>query len=58
MEDNFFERVYEIVRQIPEGKVTSYELVVCDQIVSYLQDSHKDQGLDADSHRITSVVKN
>ena len=22
--DNFFERVYEIVRQIPEGKVTSY----------------------------------
>ena len=24
MEDNFFERVYEIARQIPEGKVTSY----------------------------------
>jgi len=24
MEDNFFERVYAIVRQIPEGKVTSY----------------------------------
>lgn len=24
MEDNFFERVYEIVRQIPEGRVTSY----------------------------------
>ena len=24
MEDNFFERVYNIVRQIPEGKVTSY----------------------------------
>ena len=24
MEDNFFERVYEIVKQIPEGKVTSY----------------------------------
>lgn len=23
-EDNFFERVYGIVRQIPEGKVTSY----------------------------------
>jgi methylated-DNA-protein-cysteine methyltransferase related protein len=23
-EDNFFERVYEIARQIPEGKVTSY----------------------------------
>lgn len=23
-EDNFFERVYAIVRQIPEGKVTSY----------------------------------
>jgi methylated-DNA-protein-cysteine methyltransferase related protein len=23
-EENFFERVYEIVRQIPEGKVTSY----------------------------------
>ena len=23
-EDNFFERVYEIVRQIPDGKVTSY----------------------------------
>jgi methylated-DNA-protein-cysteine methyltransferase-like protein len=23
-DDNFFERVYEIVRQIPEGKVTSY----------------------------------
>ena len=22
--DNFFERVYEIARQIPEGKVTSY----------------------------------
>ena len=22
--DNFFERVYEIVRQIPDGKVTSY----------------------------------
>jgi methylated-DNA-protein-cysteine methyltransferase-like protein len=22
--DNFFERVYDIVRQIPEGKVTSY----------------------------------
>ena len=22
--DNFFERVYEIVRQLPEGKVTSY----------------------------------
>lgn len=22
--DNFFERVYKIVRQIPEGKVTSY----------------------------------
>ena len=22
--DNFFERVYELVRQIPEGKVTSY----------------------------------
>ncbi|MGH2667206.1 MGMT family protein [Flavobacterium sp.] len=22
--DNFFERVYEITRQIPEGKVTSY----------------------------------
>ncbi len=22
--DNFFERVYEIVRQIPEGKVTTY----------------------------------
>ncbi|MFN4026339.1 MULTISPECIES: MGMT family protein [Flavobacterium] len=24
MEENFFERVYDIVRQIPEGKVTSY----------------------------------
>lgn len=24
MEPNFFERVYDIVRQIPEGKVTSY----------------------------------
>lgn len=24
MEDNFFEKVYDIVRQIPEGKVTSY----------------------------------
>lgn len=24
MEPNFFERVYAIVRQIPEGKVTSY----------------------------------
>lgn len=24
MEENFFERVYHIVRQIPEGKVTSY----------------------------------
>lgn len=24
METNFFERVYAIVRQIPEGKVTSY----------------------------------
>ena len=24
MEPNFFERVYNIVRQIPEGKVTSY----------------------------------
>ncbi len=24
MEANFFERVYQIVRQIPEGKVTSY----------------------------------
>jgi len=24
MEANFFERVYEIARQIPEGKVTSY----------------------------------
>ncbi len=24
MEDNFFDRVYQIVRQIPEGKVTSY----------------------------------
>jgi methylated-DNA-protein-cysteine methyltransferase-like protein len=24
METNFFERVYEIARQIPEGKVTSY----------------------------------
>ena len=22
--DNFFERVYEVVRQIPEGRVTSY----------------------------------
>ena len=25
--DNFFERVYEIVRQIPEGKVTSYDAI-------------------------------
>ena len=24
MEENFFERVYEIVKHIPEGKVTSY----------------------------------
>lgn len=24
MEDNFFERVYEVTRQIPYGKVTSY----------------------------------
>ena len=24
MEENFFERVYAIVKQIPEGKVTSY----------------------------------
>jgi len=24
MEDNFFERVYEIAKQIPEGRVTSY----------------------------------
>ena len=24
MEENFFERVYAIARQIPEGKVTSY----------------------------------
>lgn len=24
MEDNFFDRVYQIVRQIPVGKVTSY----------------------------------
>lgn len=24
MEDNFFERVYKIARQIPEGRVTSY----------------------------------
>ncbi|MBC7439025.1 MAG: MGMT family protein [Flavobacterium sp.] len=24
MEDNFFERVYEVIRQIPYGKVTSY----------------------------------
>lgn len=24
MQDNFFERVYDVVRQIPEGRVTSY----------------------------------
>lgn len=24
MQDNFFERVYSVVRQIPEGRVTSY----------------------------------
>jgi len=24
MEENFFEKVYEIVKQIPEGRVTSY----------------------------------
>lgn len=24
MEENFFERVYKVVRQIPEGRVTSY----------------------------------
>lgn len=24
MEENFFERVYQIVRQIPQGRVTSY----------------------------------
>ena len=27
MEDNFFERVYAIARQIPEGKVTSYSAI-------------------------------
>lgn len=27
MEDNFFERVYEVVRQIPPGRVTSYGLI-------------------------------
>ncbi|MGC6479371.1 MAG: MGMT family protein [Flavobacteriaceae bacterium] len=24
MENNFFERVYDVVRQVPEGRVTSY----------------------------------
>ena len=24
MDDNFFERVYTLVRQIPEGRVTAY----------------------------------
>lgn len=27
MQDNFFERVYEVVRQIPPGRVTSYGLI-------------------------------
>jgi methylated-DNA-protein-cysteine methyltransferase-like protein len=27
MEENFFERVYAIVRQIPQGKVTSYAAI-------------------------------
>lgn len=59
-EKNFFERVYEVVRQIPKGKVTSYGAIAKSvgaaksaRMVGYAMNSAKDLD-DVPAHRVVN----
>lgn len=59
-EKNFFERVYEIARQIPRGKVTSYGAIAkclgaakSARMVGYAMNSAKDME-DIPAHRVVN----
>lgn len=58
--DNFFERVYDIVRQIPEGKVTSYGAIAkaigaarSARMVGYAMNASHDME-DVPAHRVVN----
>jgi methylated-DNA-protein-cysteine methyltransferase-like protein len=60
LEPNFFERVYEVVRQIPKGKVTSYGAIAKSvgaaksaRMVGYAMNSAKDID-DVPAHRVVN----
>lgn len=60
LETNFFERVYEVVRQIPKGKVTSYGAIAkcigaakSARMVGYAMNSAKDND-DVPAHRVVN----
>ncbi len=60
--DNFFERVYEIARQIPYGKVTSYGAIAkvlgsarSARMVGWAMNSCKDRE-DVNAHRVVNRV--
>lgn len=59
--DNFFERVYEIARQIPEGKVTSYGAIAkalgaarSARMVGWAMNSS--HGRDVPAHRVVNRI--
>jgi methylated-DNA-protein-cysteine methyltransferase-like protein len=59
-EKNFFERVYEVVRQIPKGKVTSYGAIAkcigaakSARMVGYAMNSAKELD-DVPAHRVVN----
>ncbi|PRX52197.1 MGMT family protein [Salegentibacter salegens] len=59
-EKNFFERVYEVARQIPKGKVTSYGAIAKSvgaaksaRMVGYAMNSAKDLD-DVPAHRVVN----
>ncbi|MBZ9728121.1 MGMT family protein [Salegentibacter sp. JZCK2] len=60
LEPNFFERVYEVARQIPKGKVTSYGAIAKSvgaaksaRMVGYAMNSAKDLE-DVPAHRVVN----
>ncbi|MBZ9629967.1 MGMT family protein [Salegentibacter sp. LM13S] len=60
LETNFFERVYEVVRQIPKGKVSSYGAIAKSvgaaksaRMVGYAMNSAKDLE-DVPAHRVVN----
>jgi len=60
LEPNFFERVYEVVRRVPKGKVTSYGAIAKSigaaksaRMVGYAMNSAKDLD-DVPAHRVVN----